>query len=58
MPARVAYGVETWELLVSGTLLFLSFIGTTWLAAKVYRNGILQYGKKFGWGDILKWLKH
>ncbi|MGP1362245.1 MAG: ABC transporter permease [Bacteroides sp.] len=58
MPARVAYGVDTWEILLSGIFLLITFILMTGLASRVYRNGILQYGKKFGWRDILKWLKN
>lgn len=58
MPARVAYGVDTWEILLSGIILLITFILMTGLASRVYRNGILQYGKKFGWRDILKWLKN
>ena len=57
MPARVAYGVDTWEILVSGAILLVSFVGVTWLASRVYRNGILQYGRKFGWKDILQWVR-
>lgn len=57
LPARVAYGVDTWEILLSGAILLVTFVGVTWLASRVYRNGILQYGKKFGWKDILQWMR-
>jgi len=57
MPARVAYGVDTWEILLSGAILLVTFIVVTWLAARIYRNGILQYGRKFGWKDIVKWMR-
>ncbi len=57
MPARVAYGVDTWEVFLSGAILLVTFVAMTWLAARVYRNGILQYGRKFGWKDILRWMR-
>ena len=57
MPARVAYGADTWEILLSGAILLVTFIVVTWLAARIYRNGILQYGRKFGWKDIVKWMR-
>ncbi|MCF6242886.1 MAG: ABC transporter permease [Bacteroidales bacterium] len=57
MMMRVAYGVPEWELILSMLLLVLAFIGTTWLAAKIYRIGILIYGKKFSYKDLWMWLK-
>jgi ABC-2 type transport system permease protein len=56
MMSRITNGVPFWELALSLSLLFISFIGTTWLAAKIYRTGILMYGKKTSWKEIGKWL--
>jgi ABC-2 type transport system permease protein len=59
MMARVAHGVhdgfEVWELLLSMALLILGFLGTTWLAGKIYRVGILMYGKKPSWKELIRW---
>ncbi len=55
MMARIPYGVPTWELFVSIGLLIGGFLGTTWLAAKIYRTGILMYGKKVTWKELWKW---
>lgn len=56
MMSRITNGVPLWELVLSLSLLFVSFIGTTWLAGKIYRTGILMYGKKTSWKEIGKWL--
>lgn len=55
MMGRITYDVPTWQLLLSMALLIASFIFFTWLAAKIYRTGILMYGKKPGWKEMLKW---
>lgn len=59
MMARIAHGipdgVSLWELLLSMILLIGGFMGTTWLAAKIYRTGILMYGKKITWKEMWKW---
>lgn len=59
MMARIAHGipegVTLWELLLSMALLIGGFIGTTWVAAKIYRTGILMYGKKITWKEMWKW---
>ncbi len=59
MIARVAHGVPDvvpyWQLFLSVALLILGFLGTTWLAAKIYRTGILMYGKKPTWKELMKW---
>ena len=49
-------GVETWEILLSTSLLILGFIGTTWVSARIYRVGILSYGKKANYRDLYKWI--
>ena len=56
MMSRITNGVPLWELFFSLTALFASFFVTTWLAAKIYRTGILMYGKKTSWKEIGKWL--
>ncbi len=58
MMVRLPFGVPAWQLIVSISILILSFIGSTWVAAKIYRTGILMYGKKVTWKEMLKWLKY
>ncbi len=58
MMARIPFGVPYWELASSMALLFLFFMGTTWLAAKIYRTGILMYGKKPTYKEIFKWIRY
>jgi ABC-2 type transport system permease protein len=56
MMVRLPFGVSNWEIALSFSLLVLGFMGTTWLAGKVYRVGILMYGKKPSWKEIAKWV--
>lgn len=56
MMSRITNGVPLWELILSISALIASFIGTTYLAGKIYRTGILMYGKKTSWREIGKWL--
>lgn len=56
MMVRLPFGVPPWELALSMGLLVLGFIFTTWLAARIYRTGILMYGKKASWKELGKWL--
>jgi len=58
MITRLPYGVPTWELALSAALLVISFVAITWLAAKIYRVGILLYGKKHTWKEMWKWLRY
>ncbi len=58
MITRLPYGVPPWELALSATLLVVTFVFMTWLAAKIYRTGILLYGKKHTWGEMWKWIKY
>jgi ABC-2 type transport system permease protein len=58
MMARIPFGVPAWELIVSILILLLSFVGTAWLAAKIYRTGILMYGKKPTYKEMFKWLRY
>ena len=57
MMARIPYGVENWELLLSFAILIVSFIATTWIAARIYRIGILTHGKKPSWKDLGQWIR-
>lgn len=58
MMARLPFGVPPLELIISMALLILTFIGTTWMAAKIYRTGILMYGKKPSYKELFKWLRY
>ncbi len=58
MMARIAYGVPAWELALSIGLLVVAFVGMAYLSGKIYRVGILMYGKKPSWKEIYKWLKY
>ena len=58
MMVRLPFGVANWELALSIGILIASFIGTTWLAGRIYRTGILMYGKKASYKEIWKWLKY
>ena len=57
MLARIPFGVPLWELVVSLVVLFLTFVLFAYLSAKVYKVGILMFGKKSSWKDLWKWLK-
>ena len=56
MMVRVPFGVPIWELLLSMSILLASIWGTIWAAGKIYRTGILMYGKKANFKEIIKWL--
>jgi len=58
MLMRIPFGVPWWQLITSITLLIITFIGMVWFAAKIYRVGILMYGKKPSYKEIYKWLKY
>ena len=59
MMGRIPFGVPGtvpyWQLILSMLLLIIGFLLTTWLSAKIYRTGILMYGKKATWKEIGKW---
>lgn len=57
MLARIPYGVPFWQLALSIVLLILTFVACAWLSAKIYKVGILMYGKKSTFKDLWKWLK-
>lgn len=56
MPMRVPFGVAWYELLISTAILILSFLFVVYIAGRIYRVGILMYGKKPTWGQLFKWI--
>lgn len=58
MLMRIPFGVPLWQQLLSVAILFLTFFATVWFAAKIYRVGILMYGKKPSYKELLKWLRY
>jgi len=58
MMVRLPFGVPEWQMALSMALLVLTFIGTTWLAGKIYRTGILMYGKKVNYKELWKWIRY
>lgn len=58
MMARIPYGLPTWELLLSMFLLVATTIGAIYAAAKIYRVGLLMYGKKVNLKELVKWLRY
>ncbi|MFK5982577.1 MAG: ABC transporter permease [Flavobacteriaceae bacterium] len=58
MLMRIPFGVPLWQQLLSLVILFATFMATVWFAAKIYRVGILMYGKKPSYKEIIKWLKY
>jgi len=58
MMVRIPFGVPIWQVVVSVALLAGTFVLMTWIAAKIYRTGILMYGKKLSYKEIFKWLKY
>lgn len=57
MIARIPFGIPTWEVVVSLVVLYLSFVLTTYLSAKIYRIGIFMHGKRPSWIELAKWLR-
>ena len=58
MMARIPFGVPYWEIALSMGLMLVTFAAFVWMAAKVYRTGILMYGKKTSWKELWKWLRY
>jgi ABC-2 type transport system permease protein len=58
MLMRIPFGVPMEQQILSVVILFATFIGTVWFASKIYRVGILMYGKKPSYKEIIKWLKY
>lgn len=56
MMVRIPFGVDTLQVVVSMVLLIATFIGSTYLAGRIYRTGVLMYGKKVNFKEIGKWL--
>jgi ABC-2 type transport system permease protein len=57
MMMRLPFGVPIWEMALSMTLLVLGFLFTTWLAGRIYRIGILTFGKKVTYRDLWRWIR-
>ena len=57
MLARIPFGVPAWELILSVVLLLATFVACAWVSAKIYKIGILMFGKKTTFKDLWKWLK-
>ena len=58
MMARIPFGVEWWEKLISVTLLIFTFMGSVYISGKIYRVGLLSYGAKPSWRQMFKWLRY
>ncbi len=58
MVVRLPYGVPNWELALSMAILVAGFIGTVWIAGRIYRVGILMYGKKTTFKEMSKWFRY
>ena len=58
MLMRIPFGVPWWQIAISMALLLVTFLGIVWFAAKIYRVGILMYGKKPSYKELYKWLKY
>ena len=58
MMVRLPYGVPDWQLVLSMGLLIIGFIGTVWVASRIYRVGILMYGKKTSLKEMIKWFTY
>jgi len=58
MMARIPFGVPYWQIAVSMVVMLITFAFFVWMAAKVYRTGILMYGKKTSWKEMWKWLRY
>jgi len=58
MMARIPFDIPASQILLSAVLLILTFLGTTWMAGKIYRTGILMYGKKVTYGELWKWIRY
>lgn len=58
MLMRIPFGVPWWQIAISMALLLVTFVLIVWFAAKIYRVGILMYGKKPSYKELYKWLKY
>ena len=57
MLVRIPFGVATWQVLVSVALLIIAIVGSLYVASKIYRSGILMYGKQIKYKDMFKWIR-
>jgi ABC-2 type transport system permease protein len=58
MMARIPFDVPLWQIAVSMVIMLITFVLFVWMAAKIYRTGILMYGKKTSWKEMIKWLRY
>jgi len=58
MMMRIPFGVPYIELVISAIILVFTFVGMTWAAGKIYRTGILMYGKKVSYKELWKWIRY
>ena len=58
MMVRIPFDPPVWQIALSMFLLVITFMGTVWMAAKIYRTGILMYGKKISYKELWKWLRY
>lgn len=58
MMVRIPFGVPWWEVCISIAILALTTYASIWIAAKIYRTGVLMYGKKLTWKELGKWLTY
>ena len=58
MMLRIPFGLPIWQVWLSLAILLVSFVACTWISAKIYRTGILMYGKKITYKELWKWLKY
>lgn len=57
MLARLPFGVPGWQIILSVALLVVTFVACAWISAKIYKVGILMFGKKSGWKDLWRWIR-
>ncbi len=57
MMVRLPFGVPAWQIFTSMAILILGFLGTVWIAGRIYRTGILMYGKKVNFKELMKWVR-
>jgi ABC-2 type transport system permease protein len=58
MMARIPFEPPAWQIVLSMALMLATFWAFVWMAAKIYRTGILMYGKKSSWKELWKWLRY
>jgi ABC-2 type transport system permease protein len=58
MMIRIPFEPPLWQIVVSMVSLVIGFLGTTWFAGKIYRVGILMYGKKTSYKELWKWMRY